>query len=241
MSNEIVYNLKRILFGLLRRVKDFLISKLICIGILLSAWVIFSIEIPLIPKIQTCLTKFVAAGLNRVFLALAYSYVAGVIIYWLTVRYPYLRNKRKLSLVIKTKIGNIGTHLMNMNLEFRKPDNNPPITDVDAVMAMFTIKKWREKCCMPEHAGCRDVTEGYIQDYCELQTIISFLINDYKDYLSADQLFMLELLRGNRVNQFFSTAKKCNGRYEFTDAFYEKVLQPSYRTMLEVYNKLVLL
>lgn len=241
MSNEIVYNLKRIVLGLLRRVRDFLILKLICIGLLLATWAIFSIEIPLIPKIQTFLSDSVVDGLNRIFLALSYSYVAGVIIYWLTVRYPYLRNKRKLSLVIKTKIGNIGSHLMNMNLEFRQPDNNPPITDVDAVMAMFTLKKWRDKCSMPEHAGCRDVTEGYIQDYCELQTIISSLINDYKDYLSADQLFMLELLRGKRVNQFFSTAKKCNGRYVFTDAFYETVLQPSYRTMLEVYNKLVLL
>ena len=92
---------------------------------------------------------------------------------------------------------------------------------------------------MPEHTGCRDVTEAFIQDYNELQDMVGLLINDYKDYLSRDQLFLLELLRGRRVNQFFSTAKRSNGRYEFTDAFYENMVQPSYRKLLEVYNQLV--
>ena len=128
-----------------------------------------------------------------------------------------------------------------MNLEFREPDSNPDITDVDAVMAMFTIKRWREKCWMSEHSNCCDVTEAFFFDYIELQQLVGSFINDYKEYLSADQLFMLELLRGRRINQFFLQNQRCNHKYEFIDSFYENILQPSYRTLLEVYNKLVLL
>ena len=91
---------------------------------------------------------------------------------------------------------------------------------------------------MPEHANCRNVTEGYVRDYHALQNMVSQLINDYKNYMEADQLLLLELLRSDRVNQFFSTAETSEYKYQFSDYFYEKVLQPSYRKMLEVYNKL---
>ena len=241
MGNEIAYNLKRIFVGLWRIGVNFILSKLICIGMILSSWAIFSIEIPVIPVISTNLATPFTEGLNRLYLALSYSFIAGVVIYWLTVRLPYLRNRRKLSLVLKIKIENIGNHLMNMNLEFREPDFNPTITDVDAIMSVFTIKRWREKCWMSEHSNCRDVTEAFYFDYIELQQLVGSLINDYKEYLSADQIKLLELLRGRRINQFFSQNQKGNHKYEFIDPFYENFLQPSYRTLLEVYNKLVLL
>ena len=140
--------------------------------------------------------------------------------------------------MINAKIKNIGVHLSNMNLEFRDPDYNPPIIDIDAVMALFKTEKWKEKCKMPEHANCRNVTEGYVRDYKELQYMIGQLINDYKTYLTSDQLILLELLRGGRVNQFLSTAEASDYQYQFSDYFYDKVLQPSYRRMLEVYSQL---
>ena len=148
---------------------DFILSKLIIMGSAFSAWAIFSIEIPWIPKVPTYLSESVAEGWNRMFLALAYSYIAGAIIYFLTVKLPYWRNKKRLAPVIKVKIKNIGVHLSNMNLEFRDDNNNPSITDVDAVMALFKTERWREKCKMPEHTNCRNVTEGYVRDYKELQ------------------------------------------------------------------------
>ena len=231
--------LKRFFKASKKKIIDFIIPKMIVLGLLLSAWAIFSIEIPWIPKLPTCMSESVAIGWNKVFLALAYSYVAGVIIYWLTVRFPYLRNKKRILPVVNAKIRNIGVHLSVMNLEFREGNGNPEISDVEAVMAMFTASKWKERCKMPEHGNCRNITEGYIQDYIELQGMVDSLINDYKDYFTTDQLLYLELLRSSSVNQFLSTAKKCDNRYVFSDAFYETMLQPSYRRMLEVYNKLV--
>ena len=190
-----------------RKTNDFILPKSLFIGLAFSAWAIFSIEIPWIPKLPTFLSESVAEGWNRMFLALAYSYIAGAIIYFLTVKLPYWRNKRRLAPVINAKIKNIGVHLSNMNLEFRDVNNNPPITDVDAVMALFNTEKWKGVCRMPEHSNCKNVTEGYVRDYHALQNMVSQLINDYKNYMRADQLLLLELLRSDRVNLFFSTAE----------------------------------
>lgn len=217
---------------------DFIVPKLLIIGLAFSVWAILSIEITWIPKISTCMSESVAEGWNKMFLALAYSYIAGAIIYFLTVKLPYWRNKQRLMPVINAKIRNIGIHLSNMNLEFRDPNNNPLISDVNAVMALFKTEKWKEKCKMPEHVNCRNVTEGYVRDYKGLQYMVGQLINDYKNYLTSNQLIMLEQLRDGWVNQFLSTAEESEYKYQFTDYFYDKVLQPSYRRLLEVYNQL---
>lgn len=224
-----------------KKIKGLLLNNLVLFGLLFSAWAIFSIEIKYIPTIPLIISTDNADGWNRFFLSLAYSYIAGVIVYWLTVKLPYSRNKKHLHPIIKIKIKNIGVHLMNMNLEFRVPGNNPDISDVDSVMALFTTKRWREKCNMAEHYKCNNVTEGFIVDYYELQQIVGSLINDYKEYLTTDQLQLLEIIRVRKVDQFFTSIMRGNCNYEFSDYFYEKVLQPSYRQMLEAYNRLAVL
>jgi len=223
---------------MLSRAYDFVLPKLLVIGLVFSAWAVFSIEIPWIPKVSICQSESLAEGWNRIFLALAYSYIAGAIIYFLTVKLPYWRNKKRLAPVIKVKIENIGVHLSNMNLEFRDNNNNPSITDVDAVMALFKTERWKDKCRMPEHNNCRNVTEGYVRDYHALQNMVSQLINDYKKYLTSDQLFSLELLRGGGANQYLLSAEASNFNCQFSDYFYEKVLQPSYKSMIVIYNML---
>lgn len=220
------------------KVGDFILSKMIVIGLMLSAWAIFSIEIEWIPKIQCSMSEATAAGFNKVFLALAYSYIAGAFIYWFTVCFPYLRNKRRLKPVIDEKIQSIGNHLLNMNLEFRSIQNpqNPEITDVDAIMSMFTTARWTEKCQVPIHSMKSNVTEAFIGDYHELCRMVGSLINDYKGYLSAEQLILLEEIRCTQINSFFSVSK--NMGYNFSEYFYNGVMQPAYRSMLENYNKM---
>ena len=50
----------------------------------------------------------------------------------------------------------------------------------------------------------------YIRDYGELKSIVDALINDYKEYLSSEQMIYLEAIRGNRLNQFFRTDGKAD-------------------------------
>ena len=224
--------------SLMGKVSDFILSKMIVIGLMLSAWAIFSIEIEWIPKIQCGMSEATAAGFNKVYLALAYSYIAGALIYWFTVRFPYLRNKRRLKPVIDDKIQSIGNHLLNMNLEFRSIPNpqDLEITDVDAIMSMFTTARWTEKCLMPIHSMKSNVTEAFIDDYYELCRMIGALINDYRAYLSTEQLILLEEIRGTQINFFHSVSK--NTGYNFSEYFYNGVMQPAYRSMLENFNKL---
>ena len=220
-----------------RKVVDFLLSKMVIVGLLLSAWAVFSIEIPWIPKINVFWDAETIVGWNKVFLALAYSYVAGVILYWFTAKFPQAMNKKRLEPVIISKIAGIGSQLLNMSLEFRNLEN-PKITDVDTIIGLITTKRWTEACKVPYHARRSNVTEAFVYDYYEVQRTVSALISDYQAYLSAEQLILLESLRESQMNMFFSVAEGQGQGFVFSDYFYEQVMKPSYRKLLEDYNKL---
>ena len=140
------------------------VTVMLFIGMVLAVWAVLSIDIPLIPKVPCSFSDETIEGLNRAFLALAYSYIAGTIIYGMTVKYPYYLNKRRLAPVIKAKVEKLGSMLDWMNIEFRDADKNPSISDLHGIMALFEAKRWKERCHMPEHSGCKDVTEGFIRD-----------------------------------------------------------------------------
>lgn len=214
------------------------VSAMLFVGVILSVWAVFSIDVPLIPKISCSFSDKTIEGLNRAFLALAYSYIAGAIIYGMTVKYPYYMNKRRLTPVINAKVERLGSMLDWMNIEFRDADNNPSISDIDGVMALFKTQRWKERCRWPEHSGCKDVTDGFVKDYGELKSMVDGLINDYKDYLSSEQMVYLELIRGNRLNVHFRSYEKCKGNCDYTDYFYEQIVQPEYRMLILLYYSL---
>lgn len=214
------------------------VSVILFIGMVLAVWAVFSIDIPLILKVPCSFSDETIKGLNRAYLALAYSYIAGAIIYGMTVKYPYYLNKRRLAPVIRSKIERLGSMLGWMNMEFRDAGNNPPISDIDGIMALFETKRWKERCHMPEHSGCKDVMEGFIRDYNELKTMVDALINDYKEYLTSEQMIYLEVIRGSRLNQFFKSHENCKGNCSYSDAFFEMVLQPDYRMFILSYYSL---
>lgn len=214
------------------------VSVMVFAGLILSVWAVFSIDIPLIPKISCGFSDRTIEGWNRAFLALAYSYIAGVIIYGMTVKYPYYLNKRRLAPVINAKVERLGGMLGWMNIEFRDGDNNPSISDIDGVMALFKTERWKERCNWPEHSGCKDVTDGFVKDYGELKSMVDGLINDYKDYLSGEQMIYLEAIRGSRLNVHFRSYEKSNGNCDYTDYFYEQVVQPEYRRLILLYYSL---
>lgn len=76
---------------ILRKVVAILLSTMIPVGLLLSAWAVLSIEIGILPKIPILWEESVVQGINRLFLNLSYSYIAGVIVYWFAVKLPALK------------------------------------------------------------------------------------------------------------------------------------------------------
>ena len=214
------------------------VSVMLFIGMVLAVWAVLSIDIPLIPKVTCSFSDETIEGVNSAYLALAYIYIAGAIIYGMTVKYPYYLNKRRLTPVINAKIEKLGSMLDWMNIEFRDADKNPSISDLDSVMALFETKRWKECCHMPDHSGCKDVLDGFVRDYNEMKTIVDALINDYKEYLSGEKMIYLEAIRGNKLNQFFRWYEKCKGNCEYTDTFYEMILQPENKMLILLYYSL---
>lgn len=223
-----------------RKIANSLLLNMVWFGLLFAIWAILGIEMEWLPKIPCELSETAVNGWNRAFLTLAYSYIAGAVIYGMTVKYPYYRNKQRLTPIIKEKVENIGVQLSNMNVEFRDSNNNPRVTDVDAVIALFKTQRWKERCILPDHAMCKDVTDAFVSDYMEVVRMIGSLINDYKDYLDSRQLLYLEALRGSRLNQFFATYLGSGKHFNFTDGFYEHILLPEYKNILIVYQGLAL-
>lgn len=69
--------------------------------ILLSLWIILSVELDLLPLISSNFSKEFAIKLNKVFIALSYSIIAAFIFYWITYTFPrkilIFRSKKILS------------------------------------------------------------------------------------------------------------------------------------------------
>lgn len=212
---------------------SFVLSKMVIIGLLLSAWAIFSIEIEWIPRITTSCSESVTNGLNKVFLALSYSYVAGVMIYWFTVIFPHFLYRRKMTPVVKKNMGEICSYLHNMLLDFcvgnAQEAKNPNLDDLDDCKSLLVNKDWSGMSVMPMHLGKR-VYMAFKTEYETMQSFIDVFINDYKDVLSTKQLLLLEDIRHSSLGAFldFGSAIKTsdlseNAKEAIADMFCEIV------------------
>lgn len=89
---------KKISIGIMNdRIKkfvSFLSDGIIPVGLMLSLWAILCLELGIIPKIPVSWNEPFVIGLNRVFLNLSYSYMAGLIVYLLAIKYPSLKKTR---------------------------------------------------------------------------------------------------------------------------------------------------
>lgn len=177
---------------------SFLLSKVIVVGLVLSVWAIFSIEMEWIPKIQTNITPSTASGINKVFLALAYSYVAGVIIFLFTVVFPRFLYRRKMKPIVEQNIKNIGGLLHNMLLDFCVGDGdnirNPKLDDLEDCKDLLVSGDWSKTTVVPSNAVMRR-QEAFVKKYKDMQSFIDIFVNDYKGVLTTKQLLLLEEIR----------------------------------------------
>lgn len=185
----------------------FLLSKVVIIGLLLSAWAIFSIEIAWIPKISIGADDATVTGINKVFLALSYSYVAGVIIYWFTVKFPGFLHKRKQAPIVKQNIDNIGNCLNNLLIEFcvmdRQNIKNPNLDDLEDCKNLLMNNDWSQNSVTPMNAGKR-LLEVFKTDYQSMQSFIDIFMNDYSDVMSTRQLLLIEKIRHSSLGSFLT-------------------------------------
>lgn len=204
---ESVARILKIIKKSVESVFSFLLSKMVVVGLLLSAWAIFSIEIELIPQIQISFSDATIKGMNKVFLALAYSYVAGVIIYWFTVVFPRFLYRRKMNPVVAQNIKNIGSHLHNMLLGFCVGDGdnirNPKLDDLNDCKDLLINGDWSQFSSLPSFLG-KSRHVAFLTEYKEMQSFIDTFVNDYKEVLTTKQLLILERIRHSDLGTFLN-------------------------------------
>jgi hypothetical protein len=217
---------------------SFLLSKMVIVGLLLSIWAIFSIEIDLIPKIQIGFSDATIKGLNKVFLALAYSYVAGVIIFWFTVVFPRFLYRRKMKPIVEQNIKNIGSLLHNMLLDFCVGDGdnirNPKLDDLEDCKDLLVSGDWSKTTVVPSNAGMRR-QEAFVKKYKDMQSFIDVFVNDYKGVLTTKQLFLLEEIRHSGLGSLMEFSGPMTTDYT---VYGKEAIANMFCEIVENYNKL---
>ena len=194
-----------------RAVLDFILSKMVIVGLLMAVWAIFSIEIAWIPRIPTNLSEHVAAGWNRVFLALAYSYIAGVILYAFTVTFPSYLQQRKFRPVIKSKIKSIGTQLHNMLIPFSSVNNPVYLEETDSIAEMMKSKDWNSVTNIPLYPTNYTFLRAFHFDCENLHKEIDQIIADYKHLMDAESVLLLEAMRTDAVFDLLEVGIRAGG------------------------------
>jgi hypothetical protein len=185
-----------------------LINSLILIFFVLALWGILSIEVKIIPLIHLSLNEEVTNSLNSVYINLSYSYVAGVLIYLLTVVIPYKNRKRVVlplikNLIIKYYKGSLfsfTTFYLNERKEYLENNN-----DLKEYSKELRLNEKLLKALYSDEAGRKNTLKLVSKEFYEFNVNIT----SNEDYLSIDQLNILNKLRQDTfielVDQYIDT------------------------------------
>lgn len=170
--------------------------------LLLSFWALLSIEVPVIPKIEILTSAKIAEGVNKIFLGLSYSYIVGVLVFYLTVILPDYQESHRLQPVIDNQIDDIGTALSKIIWGFpsQAEDNGlsaVDISDTDKIEKILKSADWNSPNLIPIYSNCPDnsLKCTFYYDYKEVQKIANNLIELYLKYLDTDKVIQLEAIK----------------------------------------------
>jgi len=220
---------------LIEHMKSYGHVYLIGVGCAIALMAIVFLELNVGFRFYIVGSQAVADGWNHIWLSLSYSYLAGVILYYFTVRLPYKLECQRLRSVIVFKLQNIGVTIDTMSIEFRVNSKNPSLEEIDEIIPLMTPEKWRSKRKTPFHDGVT-VWDAVICDYREMQKQISQVINDYGKYLTIDELYQLEDIRSSKLDQFISIGE--NNKTNYADIAYSDIINPCYKELVQVYLRL---
>lgn len=180
------------------------IKMALVVGSLLSIWAIGAIDLNIIPLISMTDGILTSAGLNKVFIGLAYSYLAGIFVYFLTVQFPQYAYRRKIKSVLERNINEIGSSLHNMLIDFCGGEGevrNPNLNNLDDCRDLLVNHDWSSRTVIPSHLGRRRA-QAFKDELDSMMNHINIFVNDYKDVLSEEQLLLLENIRHTSLGSF---------------------------------------
>lgn len=170
--------------------------------LLLSFWALLSIEVPVIPKIEIPTSAKIAEGVNKIFLGLSYSYIVGVLVFYLTVILPDYQESYRLQPVIDKQIDDIGTALSKTLWGFPSQTEDDDlyavdIFDTDKTEKILKSADWNSPNLIPIYSNFPDKSLKctFYYDYIEVQKFANNLIKLYSKYLDTDKVIQLEAIK----------------------------------------------
>lgn len=170
--------------------------------LVLSFWALFVIEVPFLPKIEIPTSEKIAEGLNKIFLGLSYSYIAGVLVFYLTVILPDYLERHRLQPIIDKQIDGIGTALSKILWGFpsQAEDNGlyaVDIFDIDETEKILKSADWNSPNLIPIYSNYpnKSLKYTFYYDYIEVQKLANNLIELYSKYLDTDKVIQLEAIK----------------------------------------------
>lgn len=182
-----------------------------------------------------------ADKINSVLLNLSYSYIAGLIMYALTIELPTYIYRKKIRQIIKQNIENVGICLHNLLVGFPnkegRDDFNPDISDIEYCESILTDIDWNAKNILPIYNNIPNkLFETFYYDYSNLQKLITSFLQVYKTDLTAEQLLLLEGLVNMRHMQIIEVI--INSRSDTINNRIGNSIAKEYAEKLQIYANL---
>lgn len=217
-----------------------LLHSVLFIFLLLSIWVLLSLELPLIPKIEVPFTDEVITGLNNVFVGLSYSYIVGILVYYFTVIIPDIRERKRLRPLIITHIETVGKGLSLCMWGFppleETESHDSDIKNIRECEAILKTADWNSINPIPRNLNLKDKSfkTTFYYDYCAVQSRVHVLLDLYMKYLDIEQISMLEKIQNPEFMMYLDVLRNTvfpeHGQDFIVDGF---------MNVLETYDMLV--
>ncbi len=134
-----------------------------------------------------------ADKINEVIVNLSYSYLAGYVFYILTVKLPYWGTKRKIEKPLKSKLDLVLRKcISSMESIYPQSVHGKIVLEEDSFVEDFKNISYFQECSI---IGMKIPVISYIKAAHEENRKTITEILEYKSWLSADQISMLEQIR----------------------------------------------
>lgn len=180
-------------------IKNNLAGILICLVVLACVYAIFTIKLNLFWRVG--LSKN-ANSINEIIVNLSYSVLAGAIFYVFVDVLPYLSKRKKMRMVILTKLNKLkGTIHKAKTAIYLPPFSNMPNTK-EKFIEDFNCKDMNDAYQLGV-GGFKNLKEFFIYNKIEIQTQIQEILN-YSSFLTQTELETLAMVNTSKyINDFF--------------------------------------
>lgn len=184
------YVMKRFNKNITNWIGSKLLTIFLSLAIIFCVWSILSIELEVTTKFSTSWNDEFCNKLNKVFINLSYSFLAGYIFYIFTVVIPDDMKKKKIKPILYKKISSCFRTVENIINKFTGENCCRKELSREELANILDKKKWRDPI---PNLGISYIEYVSLQGKYLRQQVLE-TINLYKDYMTESQIADLENL-----------------------------------------------